>query len=267
MSETITVPENWLLDIEEVQMLNSRKEIFKDEVALAYRVSNLSKIILDQIRPLLNSDQNLITICLFMRIYNSHKAAIREALFGFWTESDCIVRPMIEALIYLFENLENADFTKRYPLSQNELRRKLVLRSIEDQKEPEPKLLSVNLNSDLETILKEIKEVGDGDINQRNLAKKHNLHSLFDQIHAIYHNSVHVKPNSLARHFSLKDNSVTDIIIRPSSEYPKNDLSMPSLILAEAVRKFINHFKFEHLYKESDEMWKTMEQHGEKLNR
>lgn len=188
------------------------------------------------------NQRNLLIAGMFYRVANSHKAFLREACFGYWAEAETTGRPIYEALILMAELIRNPAFEALYILSQNKLSAKFADAYVRDAKRAEPALVKLKIpDFDPAKLLEILKEQGYGHFDLSKLAIENDLVQTHDLGYTLLHSSVHVKPNSLRRHFEV-ENATYRICQLPWE--PNGDLlaGQVNLAVLEAQRRILLYF-------------------------
>lgn len=198
------------------------------------------------------------------RLVNSHKAFVREVYFGCWAEAESIARPMFETLILMAETIRDPEFVETYSQSQEELRSKLVNALLRDLERETPLLKHFD-DVQPERLRAEIDASGYKRLDLRKIAEKNDLVQLHEQIYALFHNSVHVKPSSISRHFTCDENGIRSAELRPVPLDPAGIMMLPIVTCAEALKRNIDHFHLDDLRAEFDELWRQLRERSDEI--
>jgi len=241
---------SWLVGDGETAMFFSDLLRIGEQLKIGRRLNLLSSSITKDLRLDPGDEAALLTVAFYLRITNSHKAFLRESAFGYWAEAECIARPLFEALILMAESVRDPIFHKKYQKSQIPLLRRLAKKLQSSKNLQLQKFGSKPGVKNFDDLLKLENLMGSKDLDLRDLAKKNNLDHIYDLNYPLLHSAIHVKPDSIQKHFERGPDGNLIVSQLPNNKFPANSILQVNLAMHVATQKIAEKYSLINLARE-----------------
>jgi hypothetical protein len=92
--------------------------------------------------------------------------------------------------------------------------------------------------------------IGSKDLDLRDLAKKNNLDHIYDLNYPLLHSAIHVKPDSIQKHFERGPDGSLIVSQLPTNKFPANSILQVNLAMQIATQKIAEKFSLVNAVKE-----------------